>query len=83
MKFREEGTILEGGLWYETKDGEFLVSERAKAERYIWNGYIHSIARGAPNIEEIAFNAGIRISHLVSKLFKFFYARITDIFVPA
>lgn len=47
---------IEGSRWYETKDGRFMQAEKAhEALRSVSGGYIHSIARGAPNLEEIGF----------------------------
>lgn len=42
----------EGRLWHETEDGKFM--EKTKVHRG-WDHYIRSIARGAPNLEEIGF----------------------------
>lgn len=47
---------MEGSLWYETQDGKFMEqSITAKGFRRVSDGYMHSIARGAPNLEEIGF----------------------------
>ncbi|KAJ3509938.1 hypothetical protein NLJ89_g4951 [Agrocybe chaxingu] len=45
----------EGSLWYETAEGEFKEVKVHKGSRSVVDGYIHSIARGAPNIEELSF----------------------------
>ncbi|KAF8168710.1 hypothetical protein BJ912DRAFT_1067632 [Pholiota molesta] len=75
---------LEGVLWYETLDGEFRTEEnRKKVEGDFMNGYMHSIVRGAPNLEELGLHgmalssASLRIlsltlCHLV-KLERFYY----------
>ncbi|CAA7266339.1 unnamed protein product [Cyclocybe aegerita] len=45
----------EGSLWYETADGDFKEAKVHKGSRSVVDGYIHSVARGAPNIEELSF----------------------------
>ena len=58
---------IEGALWYETEDGKFREAKVTKAGRDVLNGYIHSIARGAPNLEEIGFYSyTIRLEEFVS-----------------
>lgn len=45
---------LEGAMWYETANGEFRQEQRiSKAYRTMADNYMHSIVRGAPNIEEL------------------------------
>lgn len=45
---------------------------------------MRSIVRGAPNLEEIAFIAGVRTSHFVSKPFRFnFHAPPTRLATPS
>ena len=47
----------EGARWYETESGAFcLASGSEEASREVTNGYIHSIARGAPNLEELCLH---------------------------
>ena len=46
---------IEGGLWYETPDGVFQRGTN-KSSRTVFNGFMHSIVRGAPNLEEIGFH---------------------------
>jgi hypothetical protein len=67
---------VEGGLWYETQDGKFM--EQAKVYRGFLNrgfrrvseGYMHSIARGAPNLEEIGFfSYTVPLSDFVSSFY--------------
>jgi len=45
---------IEGGLWYETPDGVFQRGTN-KSSRTVFDGFMHSIVRGAPNLEEIGF----------------------------
>ncbi|KAF8187520.1 hypothetical protein BJ912DRAFT_926759 [Pholiota molesta] len=52
-----EDRTLEGILWYETVDGQFRTEENPKkVERDFTNGYMHSIVRGAPNLEELGLD---------------------------
>ncbi|KAG2016538.1 hypothetical protein CC2G_009695 [Coprinopsis cinerea AmutBmut pab1-1] len=49
--------VLEGAHWYETADGEFKEADKFGKSRYfksMTDGYLHSIVRGAPNLEELA-----------------------------
>lgn len=50
----------EGAQWYETELGVFCLAlpgwEVEDASRDVTNGYIHSISRGAPNLEEICLH---------------------------
>ena len=48
---------IEGALWYEKEDGKFCEAKVSKARRSVLNGYIPSITRGAPNLEEIGFQS--------------------------
>jgi len=59
---------VEGSLWYETKDGKFMEQPNVyKGSRRVLDGYMHSIARGAPNLEEIGFKSyAIDLSEFVS-----------------
>jgi hypothetical protein len=55
---------LEGLLWYETLDGRFRKEKRRRKEWDILaNGFIQSIVRGAPNLEEL----GLHGMHLTSE----------------
>jgi hypothetical protein len=49
---------LEGVLWYETLDGDFRIEKNRKKAGSIdfSNGYMHSIVRGAPNLEELGLH---------------------------
>ncbi|KAF8168689.1 hypothetical protein BJ912DRAFT_199020 [Pholiota molesta] len=48
---------LEGALWYETSDGQFRTETNPKKmQRHCTNGYMHSIVRGAPNLEELGLH---------------------------
>ncbi|TFK20753.1 hypothetical protein FA15DRAFT_673218 [Coprinopsis marcescibilis] len=48
-------TNLEGADWYETETGQFLRVGASKGyEQSVLDGYMHSIVRGAPNLEELA-----------------------------
>jgi len=50
---RTVGTNREGSSWYETVDGAFNSLQDARLT--IFENYLHSIARGAPNLEELGF----------------------------
>ncbi|KAF8188092.1 hypothetical protein BJ912DRAFT_1042670, partial [Pholiota molesta] len=53
---------LEGALWYETLDGEFRTELNfKKMARDFTKGYMHSIVRGAPNLEELGLH-GVPLS---------------------
>ncbi|KAF8168713.1 hypothetical protein BJ912DRAFT_199381 [Pholiota molesta] len=53
---------LEGLLWYETLDGRFRKEKRRRKEWDILaNGYMQSIVRGAPNLEELGLH-GMQLS---------------------
>ena len=45
----------EGSLWYETPDGVFHHGTNMSS-RTVFDGFMHSIVRGAPNLEEIGFH---------------------------
>jgi hypothetical protein len=48
---------LEGVLWYETVNGHFRTeTDRRKMEREFTSRYLHSLVRGAPNLEELALH---------------------------
>jgi hypothetical protein len=54
---------LEGLLWYETLDGEFRTRRwRHQEWDFLTYEYMHSIARGAPNLEEL----GLHGMHMTS-----------------
>lgn len=60
---------LEGAMWYETENGEFRQDTRIRrASRPMTDHcYIHSITRGAPNIEELCLRGfPLAPGHLVS-----------------
>lgn len=59
---------LEGAMWYETVSGEFReASLIRKASRSMTDCYMHSIVRGAPNVEELCLQGfPLTSSHLVS-----------------
>ncbi|KDR68789.1 hypothetical protein GALMADRAFT_129137 [Galerina marginata CBS 339.88] len=44
---------VDGALWYETYDGIFKENKVQKAKIDIFHNFIHSIVRGAPNLEEL------------------------------
>ncbi|KAF8168706.1 hypothetical protein BJ912DRAFT_199299 [Pholiota molesta] len=53
---------LEGALWYETLEGEFRTELNFKEmARDFTKGYMHSIVRGAPNLEELGLH-GVPLS---------------------
>lgn len=44
-------------MWYEKPDGTFCVAKTLKeAERPMTDNFMHSIVRGAPNLEELAIH---------------------------
>jgi hypothetical protein len=51
---------LEGVLWYETLNGDFCIEKKKKniqnIPRNFMNGYLHSVVRGAPNLEELGLH---------------------------
>jgi hypothetical protein len=54
---------LEGALWYETSDGQFRIETNPKKmKRHCMDGYMHSIVRGAPNLEELGLHGMYLIS---------------------
>lgn len=54
---RETLNRYEGSRWYETPDGKFHVERRLKnAARTFMDDYIHSIVRGAPNLNELCLH---------------------------
>ncbi|KDR68803.1 hypothetical protein GALMADRAFT_231127 [Galerina marginata CBS 339.88] len=73
--------LTEGTDWYETEDGQFGQNNENKAGEGIFHNYMHSIVRGAPNIEEIGMrgpgNQFLNLSHFVSLV------RDTDIDRPS
>jgi hypothetical protein len=49
---------VEGVLWYETLDGQFRTeNDGKKMVRDLMSGYMHSIVRGVPNLEELGLHA--------------------------
>jgi hypothetical protein len=50
-----ENKNIEGSLWYENPDGVFQRGTN-KWSRRVSDGFMHSIVRGAPNLEEIGFH---------------------------
>ncbi|KAF9477157.1 hypothetical protein BDN70DRAFT_922796 [Pholiota conissans] len=59
---------MEGIAWYETLDGKFHVEKRRKKiPRNFMDDYMHSILRGAPNLEELGLHGMTLVSeHLIS-----------------
>ncbi|KAG6913709.1 hypothetical protein DXG01_004755 [Tephrocybe rancida] len=49
---------IEGSLWYESEDGVFHRTV-IKGSRTVFNGFMHSIVRAAPNLEEIGFSGAL------------------------
>ena len=48
---------IEGAMWYEKPDGTFCIAKTLKeAERPMTDNFMHSIVRGAPNLEELAIH---------------------------
>ncbi|KAF8907692.1 hypothetical protein CPB84DRAFT_1768563, partial [Gymnopilus junonius] len=48
----------EGALWFETEDGEFMEKKDWRSSTHVYGDYyLHSIARGAPNLIELAMDA--------------------------
>ena len=59
---------VEGSLWYESSDGKFHEVKVQKGSRNIFDNFIHSIARGAPNVEELGFHGyTLQFSDFVSE----------------
>ncbi|CAA7266331.1 unnamed protein product [Cyclocybe aegerita] len=73
----DKNAVAEGASWYETHDGAFHESKEEKkkekkkkkksdkSDRNILRDYMRSIARGAPNIEELGFAHVESLSGLV------------------
>ena len=59
---------IEGAMWYETENGDFMQEVRPhKSWRTMRYNYIHSIVRGAPNIEELCLQSfPLFMDHIVS-----------------
>lgn len=57
---------IEGGLWYESDDGTFQQAKPEEESRTVFDGYMHSIVRAAPNLLELRFNPTLRPSDFVS-----------------
>jgi hypothetical protein len=50
---------VEGVLWYETLDGTFRTeTNRKNMDQDFIKRYMHSIVRGAPNLQELALHVG-------------------------
>ncbi len=48
-----------GSMWYEHPDGTFCVAKNEKqAKNTIMGNYLHSIVKGAPNVEELGLHGG-------------------------
>jgi len=47
---------IEGGLWYETKNGVFFKRTADRAWSNVFDLFMHSIVRATPNLEEIGFH---------------------------
>ncbi|KAF9531449.1 hypothetical protein CPB83DRAFT_761386 [Crepidotus variabilis] len=45
----------EGSFWYEDEDGTFHQAKEKDPGRTVFQNYMHSIVRAAPNVEEIGF----------------------------
>jgi hypothetical protein len=56
---------VEGSLWYESPDGVFQRGTN-KWSRHVSDGFMHSIVRGAPNLEEIGFHGYLHLADFVS-----------------
>ncbi|KAF9532549.1 hypothetical protein CPB83DRAFT_846963 [Crepidotus variabilis] len=54
--------------WYEAKDGTFQQGDRDKAHKTVFDGFMHSIVRAAPNLEEIAFYCQFSLLDCLSKM---------------
>ncbi len=62
---------IEGAMWYETEEGKFLQEKKiSNAYRTVMDKYMHSIVRGAPNLQELYLHGfPLDTGTLVSKLF--------------
>ncbi len=51
---------VEGALWYEDAEGVFheISVKKQNGRGEIFENYVHSIARAAPNLQELAFSGG-------------------------
>ncbi|KAF8877822.1 hypothetical protein CPB84DRAFT_1966265 [Gymnopilus junonius] len=52
-------TAIEGSLWYESKDGTFRQANKRNQSRTVFESFMHSIVRAAPNLEELAFHGSL------------------------
>ena len=60
---------IEGAMWYETEEGKFRQEKKiSNAYRTMMDKYMHSIVRGAPNLQELCFHGfPLDTKKLVSK----------------
>ncbi|PPR03562.1 hypothetical protein CVT26_006104 [Gymnopilus dilepis] len=79
----------EGSMWYESQDGKFHVEKKFKnAAKTFTQDYIHSIAKGAPNLKELCLHGVpvhptivIKLAEELSgfrKLERFYYRGVHD-----
>jgi hypothetical protein len=52
---RKNNTI-EGSLWFERKNGTFQEAKTKTQSRSVFDSFMHSIVRAAPNLEELGFH---------------------------
>ncbi|KAF8966811.1 hypothetical protein BDZ97DRAFT_603489 [Flammula alnicola] len=58
---------IEGSLWYEREDGTFQQAKSKKESRTVFDSFMHSIVRAAPNLEELGFHGALfQLSKFVS-----------------
>jgi hypothetical protein len=50
---------IEGSLWYESEDGTFQQTKTLKESRTVFDSFMHSIVRAAPNLEELGFHGAL------------------------
>ncbi|KJA17067.1 hypothetical protein HYPSUDRAFT_206522 [Hypholoma sublateritium FD-334 SS-4] len=50
---------IEGSLWYESQNGTFHTAKSKKESRTVFDNFMHSIVRGAPNVEELGFHGAL------------------------
>ncbi|KAF9535012.1 hypothetical protein CPB83DRAFT_843334 [Crepidotus variabilis] len=51
----QDSALQEGQDWCETSEGKKFQVKRGHQSRTVFDNYMHSVVRGAPNLEEIAF----------------------------
>lgn len=57
----------DGSLWFESEDGTFQQLKTPNTSRTIFDSFMHSIVRAAPNLEELGFyGARLELSKFVS-----------------